>query len=335
MPAGQSSYELSANQIDTALRILHREQKHNTPSGLDRILYLVLTAAACVFVVSLLAFGIFTFTDVSWLQTIFLFTAIAAAGAVVITFFLFTVPLARKTWRQIRLVRRLGLSSVASIQWQRRRRENKYFVAIFGSLGVLAAILAFAITEELASSIPWYVEIPLFLFVAILLLVVTGFIRRRKERLETLSNIDRLIGTFSEYQTSAEKETSSIFTVPTHDVEAIAGLERSGIRRQRIDAIANLDRTRDKHYSTLKSAGFRRKARDLETMEKLRVEAAIGDISRNATTGGVVDDPATAAGSARVSDTDIEIEFRIDDSRRSVTYLDLKRISETMHDRGD
>jgi hypothetical protein len=323
-------YELDARQLDTALDILRKEQKANLPSRRENAFYALLNTSVYTCMLAFVTFAILNFaktddiavpcTDdlVSCALDTFAIIWIVS-GLLAVILFLLNFPLLSKLWRQLKFVRRLGLSEFATMLWRERQLSSRIFQLTTLILGLVAGLFIGVISILLGK--PIYIVLGFFVGTTI---GITGFIRQRKLQLEAMSQITGLEQTLADYKTTAEQRGVSHIELPSNEFEEIARIETARIRRQRAEAIENFDKSKDAQYVVMKSNAIRQALATLDIDTRLRVEEVIETLGREAKSNARINAPTEEVMRLRVPEENLEIVYCVEETHQRLKVLSLE-----------
>jgi hypothetical protein len=332
-------YELDASQIARALNMLEKEQQQNLPTERDKFFYRLLNYCLSVFGIAFVAMlgtskeGLISEN----LWNVILWITILSAALALVFFVFYAVPLVSKTWRQWRLVRRLGLSQFTARRWRQRERTSK-LLTIGKGVGIsivllMGGLLAIELWKDEDISI--WMRVFIIAVYVVLVSVTSGFIRRRKARLEALSNVGRLMESFKSYQSHAVGSEALKIEVPPQDVEGIFRIERSRIARQRREAISGLQTSTQKDFATLKSGDLKQALANLDGADRLAVEVEIENITQDAEIrASSVNSPDDSL-TADVPNSALKIIYSVDVENRRVKVLTVVGSDVVINEPGD
>ncbi len=344
MKIKNSTYKLDSTQFDQSLAILRKEQQVYKPSRWQNVSYILFNFSVYGFVIGFILFlfvGIITdFPEQGmwYIVLLFLLVSWTIFGVLMpITFFL-NVPLMRKIWHQIKLIRKLGLSKVFKTQWQAARRKVlilHILTLIVAFLGLLiiggALILGITIVPQMGFSggsellLSWLI---------ILILIIIGiapislhFMRRSKRRLEVVA---RLQVSLVDYKDAIDQAEDEQINIPSAEYEQIAQIERAQIYRDREESILDsFEEIDSSYYSVQKSRPVRKALAQLDPVARLGVEDQIDELTVDPQPPAALKDPEAEIWQLHVKDTPIEISFIIDEDNRRIKIFSLQLIADS------
>ncbi|UCH89347.1 MAG: hypothetical protein JSV49_01485 [Thermoplasmata archaeon] len=338
----ESSYGLDANQIEQALAILGKEYQANVPSRPQKIFFKLLNicvyGAVIIFLMSIglagglsAVFGIYS-SPIDYAGYVSLFLLFLSP-----LLFLINVPYGIKLWRQSRLVRRIGLSHTLAPPWRAVRKKGRLrniLTLIVSYLGIVLILLGLTIGILVANVADWsdpgeifayLVLSPGIIMIGVTFLVI-HYMRRGKERLETVIELQLSL---SDYRDTAEEAESKQVKIPTEQYDQIAQIERAQINREREESIlASFDNADLLEYSVQKSRSVRDELATISPDIRMVIEDQIQELMIEPQPPGVKRDSKTELLQLRVPNAPVEIYFGIDEEAHRIMISSVKQIDE-------
>jgi len=284
-PVSGIVHRLDQSQFDKALEILSEEQKANTLTRAQKLLYRLLMIAAYGAITLMAGFicGFVFFPR--WLTEVRghpMFIALFVALSLLIAFtpllVLMNIALLRKAWRQSRLIRKLNLRAFFDMSWKTQKKKRRW-------MGVLQALLAlFGMLFIIGSFIKshhrgvWHIAYSL----AIGLAMFGAFIIRLwKNKMDIMMNMNDLKEAMMKYREAAAEGKKDFITVPYEKMAQIAQIEASQIARQRAAAIDGMSKAGGTLYTARRSKRFQESAVRLGAEYRLAMEEQIDELLNN------------------------------------------------------
>jgi hypothetical protein len=268
--------------------------------------------------------------------------ALSALGTLVL--FVMNLSLIRKLYRLARLRRRLRLvydfTAAFSAERKTRRLANAVSIvmSVFGvslaSMGLFAfagvLLIRFSEGESLMNS--GDVAIGIFSAFAVfgigLGFASLHFVRRGKRRLEVVLNLEKALG---QKAASVAAGSEAAATLSTSEYNALAGLERQQIIRDRASSIvAGRREAKEPGYSCQTSRQMYLEQSKLPPETRVKVEQTVASLLENPAVGAAAvgaaaaGDAAAARHEVAVVGTSLRILYDVDPSRHLVRLLQLE-----------
>ncbi len=338
---------LDNDALNAALLILRREQSAYLPTRRELFLYRAFNVSAFSIVVAgflLLArasmatdafSAFFDAKTVSLLNTMGIAIAVFS-GAGMLVLYPLNFGFMRKLYRHAKMRRRLKLANyfapAFSANRKLKRLTNLLTMAMF-VLGILVfsfgiLMIGLAIINAVESD---YFSGNLFGFVMVmafaLALMIIGtsfasihFVRSGRQRLEIVQNLEKSL----EKQFSAVNDNAGAgATVSASEYDAIAGIERQQIIRDRVTSIAAARKETSTEYMCQTSRQMYQTKSSLPPETLRRVEMTIADLLKDPSAGGRAKTGEAGRQVLRVADTPLCIHYGVDSVRHLVQLYEL------------
>ena len=313
--------ELTAAQINQALIILRREEISLSLSPLQRRLYWALCCSTVLAAAGFASFVALTRIENlrnHWVVSVILFTAIAATFAATTLFVLSLPALVRKTWRHIRLVRKLGLEEVATMRRRSSERRGRVASTVTDGTAILGACAVMLLMIGLHDLVTTVIGAAL---VVVVVFVVA--IRRMRSELATTEDIERLKRSLTEYKAIAPPSGSPPESI-VEAVDEIARMERAQISDQRARAIERQNAQADE-YAVLKSTAVIATLADIDVAHRLRVEECLDQIAAAWAADADSDSSDERERLIDVPGTPLVLLYSVDRAAHQIKILEVQR----------
>lgn len=339
MKIKNTTCKLDTNKIEQSLAILQKEQQVNMISRWQKISYILFNLSIYVFVISFILMTVLSIYYKGkpagiWLTVMYSLAALFFISAVLIPILFFlNIPLIRKIWHQIKLVRRLGLYEVFKVPWQAEKRKKRFLniltliIACLGLLIILYVMIYILRIIEIAMHRNGHLYLITFLILIIIgmAFITLHFMRRNKRRLEVTA---RLQSYFVNYMDEAREDEDQQIDIPTEDYRQIAQIERAQINRDRFESIiTSTDESDFSLYSVQKSRSAREVKSQLDPDIKLKIDAELEDLAMEPRPPEAKEDPKDEIWQLRLKEAPVEISYTIDEDNRIIKIFTLKLIT--------
>jgi hypothetical protein len=331
---------LNSQEFKLVLAILQREQTAHMPSRRQELLFRLFNWSVFAFLGTVVVAGLATVFDVFGgprMQDIAVVLLWISALPILSTVILFVLNLGmmRMLFRQARLRRRLQLVQSLKDTFKAKRRHDRIrniftlFVAFLGPVFVVVVgsfvllILLWVGTET------HYVFGVLFVLIVLALsLAFLHFMRRGKQRLEVVTNLQAsLLGRREVFESDQE----SILDISSTDYNRIASIERAHIIDDRANSIKmGHKESLNSSYVIQKSHKMLGATSGLDLKARVRVNDQIIRLMTNPSPPGVTEDPGTEKIlRLSVPETSVDILYQVDEKRHRIRVLDLRSAADS------
>jgi hypothetical protein len=346
----RSPYTLDADQLQKAVQALEKAAQTLRPKPSEEFLYRFLgicvrvaVGALAGMVLSIVMLGVVfpkegepdTALEVVFgiLTIVFVLVfLLAAIGALI--FLLLNQSVIRQTFRQRRLVKKLGIRDASLSAWRLQRRGHRWasFVGAvltwsgiislgFGVLGgigvsILSAAGSLAARKYASGAVALY-----GLFAAFgVTVLLWRFVQRSREQWAIVADANRLRSALESLQ--AKAGAGEAVAIPAAVVEDAARIERVQIAREQRDAVVASAGITDHGYGVLVARDLSSQKALLDPQQRVAVEGLIENLSANPRPAGVESTPKGLL-SVRTPKRDVEIQYRVDEGARRVHIVAL------------
>lgn len=245
----------------------------------------------------------------------------------VVLFFL-NLGLMRMLMRQARLRRRLQLVQSLKDAFKAKRRHGRIRNVLTLIMALLGPVLVLAGGSLILLYLLWFgIEIHYVLSVLFILIVLAlslpflHFMRRGKQRLEIVTNLQ---ATLLGHKEVFESDQESTLDISSADYYKIAGIERAHIIDDRAKSIIRAHKeSPDSSYVIQKSREMLGANAELDLNARARVDDQILHLMTNPSPPGVTEDPGTGYLRLSVPETSVDILYQVDEERHRIRLLAL------------
>jgi len=340
-----SPYSLGPVELENAVQALQKAAERLRPSPSEERLYrylgICIRVAGAGFVGTMLTLVVLFVvstrkgmapTDAFFIVTGLFVLLFVAAVIAALVFLLLNQAVIIQSFRQRRLLKRLGIREASLSAWRRQRRGHlwsRLVGAVLTGCSIISLVIgAFAALGTWTSDKEedaWSGAIGIGLcFVFGVTVLVWRFVQRSREQWAIVGDANSLRSTLESFQTKAG--AGEAVAVPAAVVERAGQIERVSIARERHDAVLASAGTTNHGYGVLVARDLSSQRGSLDPQQRVAVEGLIENLSANPHPPGVESTPDGLL-SVRTTKGDVELKYSIDDAAQRVHIVAL-----TAHD---
>jgi hypothetical protein len=331
---------LSSNELERVIEVLSSVGQKLQLTRFERFSYRTLLVsvdlATASFFVFVLAVTIIVFTfdardalGSSWwipaIACIVIFIVSIPVGIIALAL---NIPLLRKTFREERRLKRLGLDSLSKSLWEENRR-TQWISRLRGGVLMVAGIVLILLGVFIASDAVVGLAIDDDLFFLALFYVIIGallfgtrHLRNQRERMDLAASADELRIAL---QSLRDREGAEVISVPAEILEKTAIIESAQITQDRKDAVLQSATFRPNAYAVAFSREAAEQRAMLSVPDRIELEDLVADLS---TDGPRVEDRAEAASGATLQvatkSEHVEVDCLVDPVSRGIQIIALR-----------
>lgn len=336
--------ELNAAQVERALLILQQELKALTISQSQerwlRRFRLFTATATILYLIGLIILG-FAFYDEKNLNLFFssnIASFIALSIFVLYTILALTLPLfllinsklILTLYKQRNLMQRYGLNDLQNHLWKEHHPKRQFVDycisggAIIGFLYLISLVVFYFLdfTDIDGSYLNLLPKLHLIiLFILGLSFIAPWFIQRLKQRIDLLTNIERLKLMLEHRKENKDTEPTANITIPRQQAMQISAIESAHINRERIQAISDHNQANNEH-SLLISREVKELLSNLCLDQRLILEETLDNLLLEPHPASSKE--STPMGNLKLTVPEIGIiEYKIDEGCKQINIVSL------------
>jgi hypothetical protein len=339
------AFALSPNELERIIEVLSSAGQRLQLTRFERLSYRALLVSVDLAIVSFFGFilaGIFIVLSFDpkhaldswwWVPagiSALVFVVSILVGIIALAL---NIPLLRKTFREGRRLKRLGVHSLSKSLWKQSRRTRwisrlrgvlLVAIAIFILLGMVLASGAVIGADDSGDRI--------FLgFMALLYAMIAGllfaarYLRNQRERMDLAASADELRKAL---QSLREREGAEVISVPAELLERTVIIEAAQITKERKDAVLQSAAFRPKAYAVAFSRDAAEQRAALSVPDRIELEDIVADLSTDGAQLGAqaeaVPGPTGAPLRATTSSEHVEVDCLIDPVSRGIQIIALR-----------
>jgi len=338
---------LSSNELERIIEVLSSAGQRLQLTRFERLSYRTLLVSVDVAIASFLGFILaFTFlvTSIvdnparaldSWSLVLagvlaFVFIVSILVGIVALAL---NIPLLRKTFREGRRLKRLGVHSLSKSLWKESRRTRwisrlrGVVLMAIGILILLGMVLASGavIGADNRDDRIFLGFMALFYAMIAGLLFAARYLRNQRERMDLAASADELRKAL---QSLREREGAEVISVPAELLEKTVIIESAQITKERKDAVLQSAAFRPKAYAVAFSRDAAEQRAKLSVPDRIELEDIVADLS---TDGAQLEAQAKAVSGtigatlrATTNSEHVEVDCLIDPVSRGIQIIALR-----------
>jgi hypothetical protein len=244
-----------------------------------------------------------------------------------------SIPLLRRTFREERRLKRLGLSSLSKSLWKESRRSRWISrlrgillvgLILLAILGILVGILMGATVSEgrgfLFFLVPFYGLIAALLFAA-------RYLRNQRERMDLAASAEELSKALVSLR---QRKGSEGVSVPAELLERSARIESAQITKERKDAVLQSATFRPNAYAVAFDREAAQQRSTLGVADRVELEDLVAELSTNGAQLEAQTQPEASPGRLlrTTKSKGVEIEVVIDRASRGIRVIAVRHRGE-------
>jgi hypothetical protein len=241
------------------------------------------------------------------------------------------IPLAARLYRERGRLRELGLASLSKSLWKARWR-GRWISRAFRWGPTIAFIFALAIAygEEIADPDP--VDVVIFALLLsmfiVVLLVLSGYLRNQRERMEIAASAEELKKGLQSLQQLAGK--SEKVSVPSELLEQAARIETAQIAKERKDAVLQSVSAAPSGYGVAFDPAAAEQRRMLDVPDRVELEDVVAQLSiegpdKLKSDAGAAVPPEGAIRRGETNSKRVEFEYVVDRASHGIRIVAVRR----------
>jgi hypothetical protein len=241
------------------------------------------------------------------------------------------IPVIRKTFREGRELKALGLHGLSKSLWKAGRRNpwvGRARGALYIVVGATLLLTAYVVSVPEKQLDELDVFVVIFLASAGVLLFGTRYVRNQRERMDLSTSAEGLTQALKRLRLHPGK--SKDFAVPSQLLEQVAAIEAAQIAKERKDAVLQSIGSHPTGYSITFDPGAAEHRASLDVADRIELEDIVAQLSA----GTMESTPQTESGlqaqgpplRATSASERVEVQYAVDGESRSIRITAVDRI---------
>jgi hypothetical protein len=244
------------------------------------------------------------------------------------------IPLLRKTFREERRLKRVGVHSLSESLWKESRRTrwiSRLRGVVLMAIGIILVLLGMLIASGAVIEADNRDDQIFLGFLALFYAIIAGllfaarYLRNQRERMDLAASADELRKAL---QSLREREGAEVISVPAELLERTVIIESAQITKERKDAVLQSAASRPKAYAIAFSRDATEQRAALSVSDRIELEDIVADLSidgvRLEAQAEAVPDAIGATLRATTKSEHVEVDYLIDPASRAIQIIALR-----------